>query len=80
MSDEDKLAQEYLDHGFVRVRDPELVKKYITRGCCSQETYEALVRITAETGALIIPFRQLPEVQKLLKQPDTLEGTRGGKP
>ncbi|KKL05540.1 hypothetical protein LCGC14_2605020 [marine sediment metagenome] len=69
MTDEETLAQEYVDHSSVRVRDPKLVRKYIKPGeRTSRKTYNRLVRLIAETGALVIPFRELPEVRKLIKQ------------
>lgn len=70
---QEKLAQDYIDHGFVRVRDPHLVRKYLKRGEeTPKETYNIFIRLIAETGALIIPFRDLPEVRKLNDaSPDT---------
>lgn len=68
MDDDDRLAQRYIDEGFVPVRDPELVRKYLRRGHCRPQVYERLVQLTAETGALMIPFRSLPEVQSILRQ------------
>lgn len=64
----ERLAQRYIDEGFVRVRDPELVRKYLKPGQCRPQVYERLVQLIAETGALVIPFRELPEVQEVLRE------------
>lgn len=63
----DRLDQRYLDEATIRVTDPDIVKQYLKRGKCRKNTYEALIRITAETGALIIPFREHPKVKEVLE-------------
>lgn len=66
---EEKLAQEYIDKGKVRVRDVALVKKYIKRGDkTTVKLYNRLCELIAETGALVIPFKDLPEVKDILEQ------------
>ena len=52
----------------VRVRDIETVKHFLKKGeHTSNKTYETLCRITAETGALTVPFGELPKVRKILE-------------
>lgn len=61
--------KELLEKYSVRVRDVELVKKILLKSPeMSQEVYDNLCRITAETGALILPFRELPQVKSLLSK------------
>lgn len=61
-------AQKYLDYGMVRVTDEALVRQYIPKAdATSEETYNNLIRVIAETGCLLIAFRDLPEVRKLLE-------------
>jgi len=67
MSNEE-TAQEFLDKGMVQLKDVKLVRHFMTKPEeTAQKTYDNLTRVIAEVGALWVPFRNLPEVQEVMK-------------
>lgn len=66
-----ELAQQYLDTGTVRVIQVETVRHFIKLAPnTSQKTYDDLTRVIAECGSLIVPFRSLPAVQRIMEGGD----------
>lgn len=69
MTKQDREVEKLLARGMVQVRDVELVKKYIKpASVLSPERYDRLCELIAETGALVIPFRDLSQVREILRE------------
>ncbi|MBA7499949.1 hypothetical protein ES704_02701 [subsurface metagenome] len=68
MTKEIEEVKKAIKLGKYRVRDVNVVRQYLKRGHCRQETYDRLTEIIADVGALIIPFREHPEVKKILEK------------
>ncbi len=61
-------AQKLLDSGSYHVTDLVSVRRYLRKGLCSQEIYEHLTKVIAQTGCLIVPFKEHSDVRKFLGQ------------
>ena len=60
-------AQEWIDKGVYRVKDVRTVRRILKPGeTCSKKQYNEITRAVAKAGALIIPFKEHPEVHKIL--------------
>lgn len=68
MNEDEAKAQEVLDKGMVQLFNVKLVRHFMTKPeKTSQETYDNLTRVIAKVGALWVPFRELPEVEEVMK-------------
>ncbi len=64
-------VKELLEGAMYPVHDVEEVRRVMKKPKhTSQETYDNFTRLTAETGALWLPFKDHPEVKKILEEGD----------